>query len=140
MAIIGEGISHRGLVSEDFHYPFYITGVVTTADVGKAVAIDAAAAYSVKLAGNGDRVVGVLVSYEDRVVEGVKVATVALKGGFRVTKAAAATAISVGDTVIGAGAGEVKPRRNAGDTANEADHSQNIVTSVNGTDIEILIV
>lgn len=139
MAIIGEGISHRGLVSEDFHYPFFITGTVTSADVGKAVSIDTAAAYSVKLAGADEVVVGVLVSYEDRSVEGVKVATVATKGGFRVTKAAAAGAIVVGDTVIGAGAGEVGPRRNVGDTANEADYSLNIVTSVNGTDIEILI-
>lgn len=139
MATIGEGISHRGLVSEDFHYPFYITGTVTAADVGKPVSIDSAAARSVKIAGDGDRIVGILVTYEDRVVEGVKVATVALKGGFRVKKAVAATAIAVGDTVIGAAGGEVKPRRNTGNTTNEADHAQNIVTAVSGTDIEILV-
>ena len=140
MPVIGEGISHRGLTVEDFHYPFYISGTIVAGDVGKAVALDTAAAMTVKLAGAGDRIIGILATYEDRVVEGVKVATVAMKGGFLVTRAAAAAALSVGDTVVGAGAGEVKARRNAGDTANEPDYGANIVTKVTGTAIEILIV
>ncbi len=138
--MIGEGISHRGLISEVFHFPFYVTGAVTAADVGKAVTYDTATAKAVKLAGAGDRVIGVLVSYEDRIVEGVKVGTVALKGGFGMTKAAGTAAIVVGDTVVGsATAGHVGPRRNAGDTANEPDLSSNVVTAVSGDDIEVLI-
>ena len=140
MSVIGEGISHRGLVSEDFHFPFYVTGTVTAADIGKAVTLDAANTRAVKLAGDGDRVIGALVSYEDRVVEGTKVGTIALKGGFRFQKAAGTDAIVVGDTVVGsATAGEVGPRRNTGDSANEPDLSANIVTAVSGSDIEVLI-
>lgn len=132
MAQIGEGISHRGLVSEDFHYPFYITGTVTSADVGKAVTLDATAAHSVKLAGDGDQVIGYLVTYEDRVVEGVKVATVAMKGGFRFTAVSGHT-IAVGGTVVGsATAGLVK-------AAAAADYSMNIVTKVDGDLVEVLL-
>lgn len=138
--MIGEGISHRGLISEVFHFPFYITGTVTLDDVGKAVTYDTTAAKSVKLAGAGDPVVGSLVSYEDRVVEGIKVATVALKGGFQFTKAAGTDTIVIGDTVVGsATAGEVGPRRNTGDTLNEPDLNSNVVTDVNGDAIEVLI-
>jgi|SRR5680860_605148 len=140
MTIIGEGISHRGLISEDFHYPFYVTGTVTAADVGKAVAIDATAPRAVKLAGDGDVIVGVLVSYENRAIEGTVVGTVAMKGGFRLQKDAAAAAIVIGDSVVGgATSGEVGPRRNAGNTLNEPDHSFNIVTAVSGTDVEVII-
>lgn len=130
MAIIGEGISHRGLVVESFYFPFYVTGTVTQDDIGKAVSLDATAAKSVKLAADGDAIIGELVSYEDRVVEGVQVGTVALKGGMRFT---ASGVVAVGNSVIGAGAGVVK-------AAVAADHSNNIVTAVDGTLVEVLIV
>lgn len=132
MPVIGEGISHRGLTVEDFHFPFYISGTVVAADVGKAVSLDTTAAMTVKLAAADDVILGTLVTYEDRVVEGVKVATVALKGGFQFTRAAAAPAVTVGQTVVGAGAGEVK-------AAATPNHAQNIVTKVNGVLIDVLI-
>lgn len=128
MAIIGEGISHRGLVHEDFNIPFNVAATMTQADVGKPVTLDDSADRAVKLAGDGDPIIGILMSFEDRSVEGVKVGTVAMKGGFRVTGTAA-----VGDTVVGAAtAGEVK-------AAVAADYSANIVTFVDGDAIEILI-
>tara|TARA_R110002072_G_scaffold23791_4_gene81595 strand:+ start:3391 stop:3816 length:426 start_codon:yes stop_codon:yes gene_type:complete len=140
MSVIGEGISHRGLVSEDFHYPFNVTGTVTAADVGKAVTYDTSAARAVKLAGDGDPVIGVLATFEARSIEGTQVGTVALKGGFRLQKAAGTDAIAIGDTVVGsATAGEVGPRRNAADDANEPDHRINVVTAVDGSNIEVLI-
>lgn len=138
MAIIGQGISLRGMTHEKFHYPFYLAAGIVAADVGKAVSLDATAANTVKLAGAGEKVIGMLVSWENRAVEDVLVGTVTLRGGFRFQKAAAADAIVVGDTVVGAGAGEVGPRRNAGDTANEPDHSDNFVVEVDGTNIIIV--
>lgn len=139
MAIIGEGISHRGFVHEDFNIPFNITGSVDKDNIGDPVTIDTANARAVKIAGDGDPIIGVLMSYEDRTVEGVKVGTVAMKGGFRMT-AESGHGVTVGDTVVGsATAGQVKARRNAGDTANEADYSMNIVTHVDGDTIEVLI-
>lgn len=139
MAITGEGISHRGFVHEDFNIPFNLTGTVTKDNLGHPVTIDAANSRAVKVAGDGDPIIGILVSYEDRTVEGVKVGTVAMKGGFQFT-GVSGHAIVVGDTIEGsATAGQVQARRNAGDTANEADYSMNIVTFVDGDTIEALI-
>ena len=140
MAIIGEGISHRGLTSEDFQYPFNVTGTVVAADVGKGVTYDFTAARSVKLAEAGEPVIGILATIENRLIEGTSVGTVALKGGFRLQKAAGTDTIVLGDSVVGSAApGEVGPRRDAGDTTNEPDNRINVVTSVDGDNIEILI-
>lgn len=138
MAIIGQGITHKGLVQENFETAFYISGTVVAADVGKPVALDITANHTVKLAADDDVIVGVLTAYEDRAVEGVKVATVGMKGGFSFT-GVSGHAVLVGDTVISAGGGEVKARRNAGDSANETDPALNIVTSVDGDTIEVLL-
>lgn len=132
MSLIGEGISHRGLVQEEFHTPFFVTGAVTKADVNKPVTIDATANTSVKIAGDGDVIVGVLATVENRTVEGVVVGTVAMKGGFGMIGVAGHT-IVVGSTVVGsATAGQVK-------AATVADFGQNIVTKVDGDAIEVLI-
>lgn len=125
MAIIGQGISLRGMTHEKFHYAFYLASGITSDDVGKAVALDSSAPNTVKLAGDGEQIIGKLVTREDRTVEGVLVGTVELRGGFRFTKADAAPAINVGDTVVGAGDGEVK-------AAAAADHSDNMVVEVDG--------
>lgn len=125
MAIIGQGISLLGMTHEKFHYSFYLAAGVTAADVGKAVSLDDSAPNTVKLAADGDQIIGKLVVREDRTVEGVLVATVALRGGFKFEKASGAAAISVGDTVVGAGDGEVK-------AAAAADHSDNMVVEVDG--------
>jgi len=139
MAIIGQGISLRGMTHEKFHYPFYLVAGITSADVGKAVAIDTSAANTVKLAGDGEQVIGNLVVVEDRGVEGVLVGTIALRGGFRFQEVdTPALALAIGDTVVGAGDGEVRARTNAAGDAKEADHSDNIVVDVDGTNITIV--
>jgi hypothetical protein len=139
MAIIGQGISLRGMTHEKFHYPFYLEAGTLAADVGKAVAMDSTAANTVKLATDGDIVIGQLVTREDRVIEGVLVGTIAMRGGFTFTEKAAPTyAIALGDSVVGAGAGEVKARENAGNTAKEADLTDNIVVEVVGDQITII--
>lgn len=124
MAIIGQGISLRGMTHEKFHYPFFLTAGITSADVGKAVALDTSAANTVKLAGDDEQVVGYLVVVEDRGVEGVLVGTVALRGGFRVYTVGS---VDVGDTVVGSTtAGHVK-------AAATANHADNMVVEVDAT-------
>lgn len=106
---IGAGISHVEMVHEDAQYPFYVSGNINVStDIGKAVAIDATAAYTVKLAGDGDVVLGKLAVYENRVNEGIKVGTVSVDGGFELPRANANVVINVGQTVQGAGSGLVK--------------------------------
>ncbi len=106
---IGAGITFDEIVHEDSQYPFYVSGTINrAADIGKAVAIDATAPYTVKLAGDGDKVLGKLASYEDRVNEGIKVGTVSVAGGFALPRANANIVINVGEFVQGAGAGLVK--------------------------------
>lgn len=131
MATIGQSISLAGMYFEDFQMPFNLKAGIVRADVGKAVALDTAAANTVKLAGDGDVIVGRLETVEDRNVEGTLVGTVAFRF---VAKIPYATLVAVGDTAVGSTtAGSVKPRRNAGDTANEADYSQNMVVEVDTT-------
>jgi hypothetical protein len=129
MSIIGAGVSLQGIEHDDFHYPFRLASGITSADVGKAVALDTTAANTVKLAGDGDTVLGKLVSVENRVTEGLLVGTVALKGGFRFAKVGT---INVGQTVVGsATAGSVK-------AATTADHSTNFVVE-SGTGYVVVV-
>jgi hypothetical protein len=129
MAIIGNGISLRGLAHNDFQYGYNLASGIVKADVGKAVSLDASAANTAKLAADGDFVIGRLLTVEDRTVEGTLVGTVETHGGFRFTKTAAAVAI--GDTVVGAGDGEVK-------AAATANHADNYVVEVDGDLVTIV--
>jgi hypothetical protein len=96
-----------GTTHPDFQYTYKISGTVTEADEGKAVTLDSTAANTVKLAGADDVVIGRLFRYENRVAEGVKLATVETKGGMRLPKLAS-TVVAVGDSVVGEAAGLVK--------------------------------
>lgn len=116
MSVIGAGISLRGIHVEDFHFPFYLASGITKADEGKAVTLDTTAANTVKLAGDGDPILGRLEVVEVRVGEGVNVGTVALKGGLKLPLKSAET-VNVGDAVQGAGSGEVKALAVSQDTA-----------------------
>lgn len=107
MSVIGSGVSLRGVPFPDFELVWNVSGTLTQADVGKAVTQDTAAASTVKLAGDGNPILGNLVSYENRVVEGIKIGTVAHKGCFKFEYTG--TAPVVGDKVVGsATAGKVK--------------------------------
>lgn len=132
MSVIGLGVSLRGMTHEKFHYPFNLAAGITKADEGKAVALDTSAANTVKLAADDERIIGQLVTVEDRTIEGILVGTVALKGGFGFTEVASPSfALAVGDTVVGSGtAGLVKARENSGGSAKEADHQDNIVVEI----------
>jgi hypothetical protein len=127
MATIGVGVSLRGIEHEEFHYPFNLASAITADDVGKPVALDATAANTVKVAGDGDVIVGKLASYENRAIEGVKVGAVALKGGFKFTKSGT---VAVGDSVQGAAGGAVKK-------LTAADYSLNMVVE-SGSDYVVV--
>lgn len=120
--MIGQGISLDGMTHNDFHYPFHLATTMVAADVGKPVAIDATAANTVKVAGDDDEIIGKLVTFEDRTIEGIKVGTVALRGGFRFP-VLASDPLKAGDTAVGAGNGDVK-------AAATANHASNIVVEV----------
>ena len=129
MATIGVGVSLRGIEHEEFHYPFNLAASVTADDVSKPVALDTTAANTVKVAGDNDTVIGKLVTYENRTIEGVKVGAVALKGGFKFGKSGV---IAIGDSVCGsATSGSVKKLATA-------DYSLNMVTEV-GSDYVIVV-
>jgi hypothetical protein len=98
MAVPNQVVSW-GYSFEDFKFTYLVSGTVTTADVGKAVAIDTTAANTVKLAGADDIIFGRLESYEDRTVLGVKVGTVARK--FKDLVPYTGTAPTIGQSVTG---------------------------------------
>lgn len=107
MSVIGAGISLNGMFIEEFQFPFNLKSGITSSDAGKAVSLDTSAANTVKLAGDGDAILGRLEVVEDRTAEGVLVGTVSLKGGFKLPVKSGET-VAVGDTIQGAGSGEVK--------------------------------
>lgn len=82
MATLGL-VSLRGLYVEAFTWTFLGASTLTTADVGKAVTLDTTANNTVKLAGDGERILGLLEAVENRVQDGVITCTVACKGGFK---------------------------------------------------------
>jgi hypothetical protein len=98
--VIGNGVSLRGLYHDDFQYPFLLATGITKADEGKAVALDASAANTVKLAGDGDRVIGRLEVVEIRVQEGINIGTVSIQGGLDYPVKAGETLVP-GDSVLG---------------------------------------
>lgn len=113
--LIGEGVSLRGFYDDKWSLTFNVTGVVNkAADIGKLVALDTAAKNSAKLAGNDDAPLGVILSYEDRVVEGVKVGAIALKGVYGVPYTGA---LAIGASIVGsATAGVAKAAAAANNT------------------------
>lgn len=100
-----QGVTLKGVIPAN-DLTFIADSNITEADEGKVVTQDTSAANSIKLAGAGDPILGRLERVEDRVVEGVKVATVKLIGGMELPTAEGYTP-EVGDAVIGAAGGYV---------------------------------
>jgi hypothetical protein len=101
-------IVSSGFPIDDVRFTYAISGVVTQADLGKAVTQDKTAPNTMKLAGDGDPIHGRLETYEDRSQQGAgKVGTVARQFKEKLPANAGHT-IAVGDSVVGAGAGLVK--------------------------------
>lgn len=104
---IGMGVTLRGIIFPESGITVNLASGITRTHVGRAVSWDSSGPNKVKLAGDGDTVLGSLFQVEDRKQEGVLVGTVRLDGGFFFPIKAGAT-VTVGQSVVGAGSGEVK--------------------------------
>lgn len=101
-----------GFPLDDTTFTYAINGTTDQASVGKALTLDTSGTSTMKLAGAGDPIHGRLSTLEDRTQQGAGV-TGAVQRRFKELlpiKAGLAglDAVAVGDTVVGAGAGEVK--------------------------------
>ncbi|MBC2806557.1 hypothetical protein C3Y94_025745 [Rhizobium ruizarguesonis] len=130
MANFHTKVSLRGFHFEDFILTFTLAAGIVAADSGKAVSVDASGPNKVKLAGDGDTIIGRLQTVEDRKVEGQLVGAVELKFA-NLIPIKAGDLIAVGDTAIGGGGGTVKK-------AATADHAKNFVAEIIGTDAVVV--
>lgn len=106
-AIIGSGgIRHKGIHVEASAFPWNLEASILIDKVGSAMSIDTTSDATAKLAGDGERILGKLVTFEDRVAEGVKVGTIEHQGGFEFDTVGV---VAIGDSIIGsATAGKVR--------------------------------
>ena len=81
---------------------------IVAADVGKALTVDASAANTYKLAGDGDVIRGRLEVVEARTSEGTLIGTAKLFLAGSKIAVKAADALAAGDYAIGAGSGEIR--------------------------------
>jgi len=126
--IASGGVTLVGIPQQDFRFTFRLTAGMVAADIGKPVALSTAANNTVKLAGDGEVVIGRLLTYRNLTTEGIIVGTVELKGGFRFDTTGA---VAVGDQVVGsATAGAVKAGVNP----------RSLVVAVNGTTADVIFI
>lgn len=101
-------VSLNSIYHEDAQYSLQISGTVTEADVGKALAIDTSAPNTLKLADDNDVILGRLAAFEDRVAQGLKMCTLSAEGAYAFPVNPDATASgpdetpAVGDYICGA--------------------------------------
>lgn len=127
-----------GYPLDDFTFTYNISGTVDQTSLGKALTQDTSAASTFKLAGDGDPIDGRLWSYEDRTQQGAgKVGAVQrrfkellpIKAGL-----AGLNVVAIGDTVVGAGAGEVKSLNDgSAKTKNHAINQVVELVTISGT-------
>lgn len=99
--------SHKGIRNEDLSVTMYLNSSITSVeDVGKPVSVDPSADFTVGFVADAD-ILGVLQSYEHRVLEGgIKVGAVCPLICFKFEYSGAAP--TRGGRVIGDGTGKVK--------------------------------
>lgn len=127
-------VSLRGFHFEDFILTVKLAAGITQADEGKAVTVGAAA-NTFKLAADGEDIVGRLLVVEDRTVEGQLVGSVEFRFANHLPIKSGETVVA-GDTVVGAGNGEVKALKVSG--ASAPDHSKNFVAEVVGSNAVVV--
>jgi hypothetical protein len=124
-----------GFPLDETTFTYNISGTVTQDDTGKAMTFDTTADSTMKLAGDGDPIDGRLFSYEDRTQQGAgKTGGVARRFKEKLPIKAGLTgvnAVARGDTVVGAGNGEVKSLNDG--SAKIKDHTRNVVVAIEGT-------
>lgn len=102
--MVYQGVTLKNTVPSN-DLTFILEDSIKQEHVGLAVTQDTTAANTVKLAGDGDKILGRLENVEDRTVEGIKVGAVKIIGGMALKKTGE---IAVGDMVLGGGNGLVK--------------------------------
>lgn len=108
---------------EDFSLTVNLNSAIVASDVGKALSWDTSAANTMKLAADGDEIAAFLDTFENRGSAG-KVGTALFKFAQKLPIKSGQT-VAVGNTVVGAGNGEVK--------AGVAAPDKNIVTEIQGS-------
>lgn len=122
--------SHQNVTLRGFHWEvssltFNLNAEITKdTPIGSALTVDTSAPNTMKLAADGDVIVGRLASFEDRAIEGSKMGAVELQWSNTMPIADGQT-VTVGSTVVGAGGGAVK-------AAVSPDYTQNFVAEVIG--------
>lgn len=145
MSALGAGVSLNGIFMENWQITFNLKTGIVAADIGKAVTLDTTADNTVKLAGDADPILGRLETVENRVVEGLLVGTVSLKGALKFPKAAGDT-VAVGDMVQGSASADgnvivlVPPVDLATALTDAVHHKPNIVVEVPTTTSVIVII
>ena len=128
-AVVAHSFSHP-----DFTLTMNLSGAPALTDVGKAASLDATGSNTAKLAADNDVILGRLETVETGGLDGLTVGAIARKFQARLPIKAGLTgfnAVAVGDTVCGAGAGEVKAL-NSG-SAKTPNHALNIVVAIEGS-------
>lgn len=128
--IIGQGVSLIGLVPQVFAWTWNVSGVVVATDVGSLVAQDVTADNTVKLLGAGDSPIGLLASYEDRKIEGIKIGTVDHKGGFSIPYTGA---LAKGNSVVGSATPGTVKRYDDGAGVPAPLANRTLVTAIDAT-------
>lgn len=119
MAVFHTQVALHGYTFEDSQLTTKLAAGITKDSVGLAVTQDTSADNTVKLAGDGDEILGVLYTFEDRVIEGQKVGTIKFRFADKLkVKAglAGAQVVARGSKLCGAGSGEVRAIDPATDT------------------------
>jgi hypothetical protein len=106
-------VTLAGYSFEDSMLTFNLATGITAAHVGRAVSVDTSVANTVKLAADGDEIIGRLETVELRTQEGSSVGAVALRF-CQLLPIKTGETIVVGDVIEGAGDGEVKAKAIAG--------------------------
>lgn len=125
MAYTPNTIVLEGFPFGAFTFTYAMSGVAQTDEAagalaGKAVALDTTAPGTMKLAGDGDPIVGRVYVGENRAVESLVTASIARKFKERLP-ADNGHGIVVGDRIVGAGDGKVKG------AADNTDHTMPLV-------------
>jgi hypothetical protein len=130
MATDLQTVKLHGYSFPDWQFTFNLATAAVKGDISKPVTLDTSGANKMKPGADNTPIDGVLLSYEDRTIEGIKVGTVALKFAAKFA-VKAADALAVGDTAICAGGGEVRKWISGTDAAVPA-RAANVVTEVSG--------
>lgn len=137
--VMTAGVNNNNIHQENWHIPFLLASAIVAADVGKAVALDTAAANTVKLAGDNDQVLGRLETFEDRTTEGIKVGTVAIQGILVLPCVTSTPALGARVTGSSTG-GLVKTAGTPADATAAAGQRQNIVIARDDTAKTVTVV